>query len=588
MHVSLPSALQSRVDATLADWRAGGKVARIWERDATLWTGRDEDKWLGWLTIPEEEEARVAALRELAEATRQEGVRHCLLLGMGGSSLGPEVFARTFGPQPGRPVLLVLDSTDPAQVRSFESKINAARTVFIVSSKSGSTLEPHIFQQYYFDRVRVAGGDRVGRQFVAITDPGSKLESLAQSLAFRHIEPGVPSIGGRYSVLSSFGMLPATVMGLDPSALLARAREMATLCRQPDGDANPGLRLGVILGEAALMGRDKLTILAAPPFTALGAWLEQLIAESTGKEGKGIIPVDLEPEIPASEYGADRVFVVLTPAAGAGDGSAGVDAAGTAALLARAKELAEAGHPVVQIELRDRYDLASEFFRWEFATAVAGAVLHIHPFDQPDVEASKIETKKLTAQVEKTGRLPQEFPFATDSGVRLFADARNTTAVQEGAQRAAIAAGRSAPNLSDFLRGHLARVQPGDYVAFLAYLEMNSNNERFLQEMRRDVVRSSGVATCLGFGPRFLHSTGQAYKGGPDSGVFLQITCDDAGDLAVPGTRYSFGLVKAAQARGDFDVLAQRGRRALRVHLAGDVRGGLEALRRAVTEATAR
>jgi transaldolase/glucose-6-phosphate isomerase len=553
----LPTALATEVDEELERWAASEKIARVWARDATLWTGGDEASWLGWLDAIELQRGEVAGYAALGAAFRDEEVRDLLLLGMGGSSLGPEVIGRVIGSSPGWPRLHVLDSTDPGQVRSLEARVDLAKSAVIVASKSGTTLEPNIFHQYFFGRMQERlGAHRAGRRFVAITDPGSQLEQVAHSSGFRAIEQGVPSIGGRYSVLSPFGTVPAALIGVDVAEILNRASVMADACRAA-GTTNPGLRLGLALGVAARQGRDKLTIIASPAVASLGAWLEQLVAESTGKNGRGIIPVDLEQIGLPDEYGDDRVFVYLRfqPAAD-NEQDRRIDA------------LIQRGQPVVRIDIAEPYDLAQEFFRWEVATAVAGAALGINPFDQPDVEASKVETRALTDAFEATGTLPEEQPLCDDGLLRVFADDANRRALGIGEEG----------GVGDWLRAHLSRVRPGDYFALLAYLEMSDANIDALQEIRHAVRRRFRVATCLGFGPRFLHSTGQAYKGGPASGVFLQITCDDAVDLPVPGRRYTFGVVKAAQARGDFDVLAARGRRALRVHLPSDVTHGLDSV----------
>ncbi len=562
---SLPPSFSASIDACVSEWVAGRKVERLWKRDGSLWTGKDEGDWLGWLDIVSAIRAQQGAMEELAREVQREGFTHCLLLGMGGSSLCPEVLKRTFGRLDGHPELFVLDSTDPAQVLTFEKKVDLAHCLFIVSSKSGSTLEPNLFLQYFLARAKEVVGADAGRRFVAVTDPGSKLEAVAKAEGFRRIFAGVPSIGGRYSALSAFGVVPAAVMGLDLTRFLDAAERMVEACRLAGAD-NPGLALGATLGTLAKGGRDKLTLLTSPGISALGGWLEQLIAESTGKEGAGIIPVDLEPLIEPDHYGADRVFVYLRLEGGA-------DAAQDAAVTA----LEKLGQPVIRIAVASTYDLGQEFFRWEFATAVAGAVLGIHTFNQPDVEASKIETKKLTEAVEKTGALPHENAILEDGGIRLYADPRN-------AEEIARLAG-SEKTLEGFLHAHLSRIHAGDYLALLAYIEMNAAHEAPLQEIRRAVLEAKRIATCLGFGPRFLHSTGQAYKGGPNSAVVLQITCENAVDLAVPGQRYTFGVVKAAQARGDFEVLAERGRRALRVHLGPDVSAGLVRLRAAITTA---
>ncbi len=560
----LPPALSAAVDVSFADWKNNNKVARLWKKDASLWSGTDENNWLGWLDITQEQIANLATFRKLAQEVKKAKFRHVLLLGMGGSSLCPEVLRLTFGKIPGFPELHVLDSTDPGQIKALERKLDLRKTLCIVSSKSGSTLEPNIFKQYFFERINAkVGPEKVGSHFIAVTDPGSKMQQVAEADHFRHIFAGVPSIGGRYSALSNFGMVPGASMGLDLAKFLKSTQEMVQACGSGSAaDVNPGAVLGMILGVAANHGRDKLTIITSPGIFDLGAWLEQLIAESTGKIGKGIIPVDREKLAKPAAYGNDRVFVYLRL-------SNETNKAQEAAVSA----LERAGHPVLRIVLANKYDLGQEFFRWEIATAVAGSILGINPFNQPDVEASKIETRKLTEQYEANGKLPAEAPFFEASGIKLFADEKNAAALKNGEK------------LADVLRAHLSRIGAGDYFALLGYITMNPQNERALQGIRHQVRDAKKVATCLGFGPRFLHSTGQAYKGGPNSGVFLQITCDDAVDLPVPGQKYTFGVVKAAQARGDFAVLAERGRRALRVHLGKNVKGDLAKLAKAVQQA---
>jgi len=545
----LPDDLEAKVQAALQDWADGGKVGRLWARDATLWTGRDEARWLGWFGIVDQQLGRVDDVRRAAEDVRQAGLSHVLVLGMGGSSLCPEVLRMTFGRLVGWPELHVLDSTDPAQVRTLETTVDLARTLFIVASKSGTTLEPNIFKQHFFECVKATvGAAEVGRRFVAITDPGSQMQRVAEADGFRRVFFGLPSIGGRYSALSDFGMVPAAVMGLDVARLLGRAAEMARACAASVSvEENPGAALGIVMGVLAKNGRDKATLVASPGIQGLGAWLEQLLAESTGKGGHGLIPIDREPVGAPGVYGADRFFVYLR-----------LSSAPDAEQDLRVEALERAGQPLVRITVDDPYDLGAEFFRWEFATAVAGAMLHVNPFDQPDVEASKLATRRLTDEYEKTGALPSQAAVRVDD-----------------------------TNLRAALRNHLGRLGAGDYAALLAYVEMSDAHERELQAIRGTIRDRYRVATCLGFGPRFLHSTGQAYKGGPNSGVFLQITCDDAVDVPVPGQKYTFGVVKAAQAQGDFQVLVERGRRALRIHLGKDVKGGLATLRSAVAQATA-
>jgi transaldolase/glucose-6-phosphate isomerase len=562
----LPNQLAGAVAASLDDWKKNNKVARLWQKDASLWSGTDESNWLGWLTITEEQFAHIDVLKQIAGDVKKARFKHALLLGMGGSSLCPEVLRMTFGKIKGFPELHVLDSTDPAQIKGIEAKVDLKSTICIVSSKSGSTLEPNIYKQYFFERVKASVGEKeAGNRFIAITDPGSKMQQVAEADKFRKIFMGVPSIGGRYSAISNFGMVPAAIMGLDVAKFLKNTEEMVKACgASTAAGSNPGVILGTVLGVAAIHGRDKITIVTSPGIFDLGAWLEQLIAESTGKIGKGIIPVDREHLAKPATYGNDRVFAYLRLAAKP-------NKAQDAAIAA----LEKAGHPVVRITLPNIYSLGQEFFRWEIATAVAGSIIGINAFNQPDVEASKIETKKLTSQYETTGSLPPESPFFEEKGIKLFADEKNAAALRGGTK------------LVDVLKAHLSRLGAGDYFAVLGYITMNPANEKTLQTIRHAVRDKKKAASVLGFGPRFLHSTGQAYKGGPNSGVFLQITCDDAKDLPVPGQKYTFGVVKAAQARGDFAVLAERGRRALRVHLGKNLKTGLAMLTKAVQKAIA-
>ncbi len=563
---ALPNAQQSSQDAALADWTTNKKVSRFWQHDASLWTNADESKWMGWLTATDYQAAHLDQLLAIQREAKDRGYKHALLLGMGGSSLCPEVTAMTFGKQEGYPELLILDSTDPAQVKTVERKISYANTIFIVASKSGSTLEPNIFKQYFFERCKAQlGAHETAKRFIAITDPGSKMQQVAEQDKFSHIFAGDPSIGGRYSALSNFGMVPLAIAGVDVRKFLDRAQKMVQACKTEDAKQNPGVLLGATIGTLAKQGRDKLTIFASPEVQELGAWLEQLIAESTGKIGKGIIPVDRETIAAPEFYGNDRIFVYVR-----------LTGSQDSALADQVTKLEHAGHPVIRIELADIYDLGAEYFRWEVATAVAGSILGINPFDQPDVEASKIVTKALTAEYEKNGSLPEEKPVFEENGIRLYTDEPNWSALQSAAKE---------KSLTGILRAHLGRIGTGDYFALLAYVEMDAEHETALQKTRLRVRDAKKAATCLGFGPRFLHSTGQAYKGGPNSGVVLQVTCDDAQDVQVPGQKFTFGTVKSAQARGDFTVLAERKRRALRVHLPADVKTGLKNLDAAITAA---
>jgi transaldolase / glucose-6-phosphate isomerase len=554
---SLPGDLEKAVKEARKRWDSNRNTDRLWKKDSSLWTNTDEAKWLGWLDIADQQLSNVSKFKALTAEVREDGFTHMLLLGMGGSSLCPEVFSVTFGKQAGSPELLVLDSTDPVYIRSMRARVDPARTLFCVSSKSGTTLEPNIYMQYFFDETKKAIGDRAGHHFIAITDPGSKLEGVAEKLGFRRVYHGVPSIGGRYSALSDFGLVPHGAMGLDTEKFLKRTEIMVERCKNSDAVHNPGVSLGLVLGTAAAQfGRDKVTLVCSHSIYDLGAWLEQLLAESTGKEGRGLIPIDREPLVAPDKYGKDRLFAYIKFAA---DNDSELEDSIT--------KLEQAGEPVLRIVIKDLYDLGQTFFQWEIATAVAGSVIGINAFNQPDVEASKIATRDLTSAFEESGSLPPEKPILEQDGMKLFTDEANASALL-----------KHGTTLGAVIREHVDRLEAGDYFGLLAYIPMFPEYEIKLQRIREQIVESKRVATVLGFGPRFLHSTGQAYKGGPNSGVFLQITCDEAEDLPVPQQKYTFGVVKAAQARGDFQVLAERHRRALRVHLGKDLVNGIERL----------
>ena len=541
---------------------ARGDGRLLWNKDASLWTDAGEEGWLGWLDIAQRELDDRATYSTFAQAVRAAGWDDVVLLGMGGSSLGADVLARTFGRQSRWPRFHVLDSTDPDQIAALERRITLPKSGFIVSSKSGTTLEPNILQDYFFDRVSTASpGGHAGKQFIAITDPGSALEKTAKKLDFAHVFHGDPEIGGRYSVLSKFGLIPAAAMGLDVGRLCKQTIRFILACDSsvPVG-SNPAMRLGIALGVlAAKFGRDKITIVTSPSLASLGAWLEQLVAESTGKQGKGLIPVDGEPLGDPSVYGRDRVFLSIQ-----------LDAEQNQAEKLAALE--QAGHPVIRIAIRDTYQIGQVFFLCEMAIAAAGAVIGINPFDQPDVEAAKVKARELTERYETGGGETDEQPIFAQDGISLFADAANAAALG------------SAGSLAQYLKAHLSRLGAGDYFALLAFVEQSDESETSLQAIRSKVRDRFKTATCLGFGPRFLHSTGQAYKGGPNTGVFLQVTCDHARDLKIPGRKASFGLVEKAQALGDFAVLNERKRRALRIHLE-DLQNGLGKLSAAFDEA---
>jgi transaldolase / glucose-6-phosphate isomerase len=557
--LALGDTLKKKTEPTAEDWRVHGNIRRLWQRDKSLWTGHDEDRWLGWLDSVDDKQ--IAHFTAFAEQIKRDGITDAVLLGMGGSSLGPDVLGATFGHRSGWPHLRVLDSTVPAQIKAIENKIDLAKTLFIVSSKSGGTTEPNVLTDYFFKRMADnVGADKAGAHFIAITDPGSSLEKRAKEQKFRHTFFGVPSIGGRYSVLSPFGLVPAAIAGIDVAELVRLMRIMMRSCG-PDvpPPENPGIAFGIALGAAALAGRDKVTITASPGLATFGAWAEQLFAESTGKNGKGLIPVDSEPLGPPSVYGNDRIFIDLRLASDAAD----------ADHEAKLAALQKAGHPVIRIVQKSADNIGQEFFRFEIATAIAGAVIGINPFDQPDVEASKVKTRELTSAFEKAGALPAETPVCVEKSIKLYTDDKNAAALRKAGADGSV---------ESWLKAHFTRIGSGDYVAMLAYLAQNEHNTDRLQKLRMDMRNKRHVATCLEFGPRFLHSTGQAYKGGPDSGVFFSITFSNAPEPPPPGHRASFGVVKAAQARGDFGVLVERGRRALRVHLDGDLQAGLSEL----------
>jgi glucose-6-phosphate isomerase len=555
----------SQVSATLADLAKRDAVARIWAKDATLWKSDPGHQQiirnsLGWLAVMPTVRQHAANLARFAVEVGQAGFTHVLLLGMGGSSLCPDVLRLTFGQSKGFPTLAVLDTTDPASVRALEQSVDLPRTLFIVASKSGTTPEITAFYEYFFARIQALKWDRAGEQFIAITDPGTALEHTGTTEKFRHVFLNPPDIGGRYSALSFFGMVPATLIGVDILHLLDRAERMAqaSAASVPIRD-NPGAWLGAVMGTLARAGRDKLTFICSPEIASFGYWVEQLIAESTGKDGTGVLPVEGEAVGDPGAYGEDRAFVYLRFETSRGRN-----------LDESVEALKRAGHPVVTIRLQDLYDLGAEFFRWEFATAVAGAVIGVNPFDQPNVQESKDNTKRLIGVFQAIGRLPEGKPIFSDGPIRLYGDAETASLL------------KSATTLEDALNGHLVRIKAGDYVALTAYLQATAAHAEVLAAIRLRIRERFRVATTLGYGPRFLHSTGQLHKGGGDKGVFLQFTVDDPMDLSVPGEPYTFGLMKAAQALGDLQSLQSRKRRALRIHITGNIETGLRRVLEAV------
>lgn len=544
-------------------------IRRLWRKDPALWKVdpthqkiiRDA---LGWLTVAETMLGQADELKASAERLRKDGFQYVVLLGMGGSSLCPEVFRRTFGRIEGYPQLLVLDSTDPATVRSTEQAVEIARTLFIVASKSGTTTEPLMFYRYFFDKVSQVRPDRPGAHFVAITDPGTPLEEIGRQKQFRRVFLNPADIGGRYSALSYFGLVPAALMGLDVKELLERAVDAAEACDAcVPTDKNPGARLGAILGELAKQARDKVTFIMPRPIDSLGLWIEQLIAESTGKEGRGIVPVAGEPLGSPDVYGDDRLFVYVTTRDKSDQDTE-----------AQLGVLEAAGHPVVRHVIRDALSLGREFFLWEIATALAGALLGINAFDQPNVQESKDNTKGLLEVHRNEGRLPEQEMVAEANGCRIYCDPQTRTTLSQSSQNRKGAVG----SLAAYVGAHLARAGAGDYVALTAYIQETAAHEALLQAIRTHIRDTLKTATTVGYGPRFLHSTGQLHKGGPDSGVFIQITADDAVDLPILGEPYTFGVLKKAQALGDFQSLSGRGRRAIRFHLGPDVAAGLKTL----------
>ena len=557
MQVSL-GAFQSAVDRALKTWSENGNTERLWRGDATLWSGADEANWLGWLNIAPQIRDQAGDLCAFAQQVRDRGITDILLLGMGGSSLCPEVLAMTFGRREGWPRLHVLDSTIPAQVQRFADAVNLETTLCVVASKSGTTTEPHAFCEFFWAKMCETIGDAAGQHFIAITDPGSDLETLAIERNFLSVFYGLPEIGGRFSALSNFGMVPAALIGIDVRTFLGRAIAMGERCKRSDAQ-NPGLFLGLILGALAKVGRDKVTLVTSPKLWDLGAWLEQLLAESTGKNGRGLIPVDLEEVATPDVYGEDRVFVYIRLKDNA-------DAEQDAGM----ENLRADNFPVIQIDVAELLDLGAEFFRWEYATAVAGAVMNINPFDQPNVQESKDFTMQLTQAYEQEGILPVQTPFFVEDDVEVYADEANAQALG------------TIKDLDSCTAELLNQIRAGDYVALCAYLDMNEDTVAILQALRHRIRNVYQVTTTLGFGPRFLHSTGQLHKGGPNNVVVVQLTSDDATDVDIPGRAFSFGILKQAQALGDARALSSRKRRAIRIHFKADIIAGIHRVKQAV------
>lgn len=536
MDVSIGTCLAD-VGAALADLRQRDVVGRIWRNDHTVWKPEPTEiiNRLGWLTVTDLMRKQIPSLEHFAREIRGAGFRHVVLLGMGGSSLGPEVLRQTFGSAKGYPELIVLDSTVPACVQEVTGSIHLAHTLFLVFSKSGTTVEPLSLLDYFRDLAGSAmGKESAGQNFVAVTDPETPLARQAEEEKFRRVFINPSDIGGRYSVLSYFGLVPASLIGVDILALLDRADRMRERCASDVPiDENPGAWLGAVMGTLALQGRDKLTLITSPTISSFGLWAEQLVAESTGKDGKGVIPVVGEPVVEATHYGDDRLFVYLRLD---GDDNSDVDQA--------VKRIKSSRQPLLVLELQDGYDLGAEFFRWEFATAVAGAILGIHPFDQPNVQQAKEATERVLQEYMNSGYLPQ-------------VEAAHT------------------------LSGLLAGAGKGRYLAIMAFVRQTPEVHKIFADLRRKVVERYRIATTLGYGPRYLHSTGQLHKGGPETGLFLQVTAGHEQDLHIPGKPYTFGVLADAQALGDLQALQSLGRHVARIHFS---KGNGAAISRLATE----
>ncbi|MFI5273029.1 MAG: bifunctional transaldolase/phosoglucose isomerase [Ktedonobacterales bacterium] len=561
-------ALQRIVDAGVERTASGHWARRVWEQDPSLWkpAGQDQSEItnrLGWLTVTEQMRDALPRLNALRDDVKQAGFTHAVLLGMGGSSLAPEVLMSTFGAAQGQPRLLVLDTTDPVTILDTEHAVDLRHTLFIVASKSGGTLETLSQFHYFFAKVQALAGDDAGKHFIAITDPGTQLDQLAQDSGFRATFRNPPEIGGRYSALSFFGMVPAAILGVDVARLLDRAQTAQHACHgSGPARANPGLYLGTILGTLANIGRNKVTLVTSPPISTVGSWIEQLIAESTGKEGKGVLPVESEALGTPQVYGDDRLFVYLRTDTGYDD-----------VQETQVRALEETGQPVVRIALHDTYDLGMEFFIWEFAVAIAGAFLGINAFNQPNVQESKDNTDHILADYATTHELPQPQAILRTEQVNIVAGDDQAHMLVD------------AVSLQAALEAYFQEVHPGDYIAILAYLTKTNETDDQLEAIRyrlRDLTRA---ATTLGYGPRFQHSTGQLHKGGANTGVFVQIVAPDAVDAAIPGEPYTFGILNPAQALGDLRSLQAHGRRVIRLALGGDVRAALAEIQRALDAA---
>jgi glucose-6-phosphate isomerase len=539
--------------SVLESLREQNFLERLRDRDASLWSDEPAERTaianrLGWLDVHRKMLDRLDELRDFVEWVRENEFRWAVLLGMGGSSLAPEVLQRTFGSKAGYPELIVLDTTDPESILRVENRIDITSTLFIVSSKSGTTIETASLHRYFAERTQDATGDTgVLSNFVAVTDPNTILHRQAVDEDFHHVFLNPPDIGGRYSALSMFGLVPAAAIGMEARSLLEAVETL---------DWEEAVELGARLGGLAQEGRDKVTFLASEGLESFGAWAEQLLAESTGKHGRGVIPVDCEPAGPPEVYGDDRVFVYLDAAERNDELDSTVQAFGAA------------GHPVITTSTADAYALGREFLRWEIATATLGAVLRINPFDEPNVQESKDNTRQVLEQYARGGALPKSDPAASEDGLAMYVDGATASALR----------GRGEHSVAGFVSALVGRAEPPQYVAIMAYIRRSEEHDRLLTRLRKAIRKVTRAATTVGYGPRFLHSTGQLHKGGPATGIFLQITCDDAVDIDIPGSKFGFSALKQAEALGDLEALQSRKRPVVSVHLENDISANLRAL----------
>lgn len=554
--------IRSKVSKAVGKFEKKQVIKRIWEKDPTVWV-KDENAGktivnrLGWLSLPYLMTNNVYEINEFTKEVQQEGFTEAVVLGMGGSSMGPEVLSTVFGTAPGFLKLRVLDTTDPTSVMRVLDSVNLAKTLLIVSSKSGSTIEVDSMFRFFFEKVKEINPENAGRQFAAITDADTVLQSLASENGFRRVFTNPSDIGGRYSVLSYFGLVPASLIGIDLIEFLKNAGNMMNMCANLDAGLNPGALLGIISGIACAEGRDKLTFSYTESISSLGYWVEQLIAESTGKSRKGILPVEGELTGKAKEYSADRFFINT--------------------VLGKSKNkvalLTRKGHPAVNIRLAGKYDVAGQFYLWEFATAVMGVMLGINPFDEPNVKESKDNTSRVLKHFEEKGVLPETGKGISQDGI--------SAVINTGGKKRKV----STRSLDSMVKGFVSMKRKGDYFALMAYIDGSAKNMKTLNKIRELLKKGKRSAVTVGLGPRFLHSTGQYHKGGPDKGLFIQFHCNDKKDIAIPGRNYSFGVLKNAQAIGDYESLVNWNRRVLRVDLGGDPVKGLEQFYRILKKA---